>query len=64
MSEFGVYEVIGRRAYRGHEPGETFTARLDRKAERRALIRRDLRLLERIVPALQPGSYRLPKGWL
>lgn len=60
----GVYRVSGRRAYRGHKPGEIFPALLEREAERRALERGDIELLERLVPALAAGSFKLPRGWL
>lgn len=59
----GVYEVGQRRSYRGHEPGTVFEARLDPAAETRALARGDIRLIERVTPSLQPGSYTLPPGW-
>lgn len=61
--EYGVYQVTGRRKYRGHDPGTTFEAALDPAVEQRALARRDIRLLRRVVPALEPGSYTLPAGW-
>lgn len=60
----GIYRVSGRRAYRGHEPGEIFPALLEREAERRALERGDIELLERLIPALAAGSFKLPRGWL
>lgn len=63
MIDSGVYEVTGSRAYRGHKPGSRFEARLDRGAERRAVIRGDIRLVERVVPSIRPGSFRLPPGW-
>lgn len=63
MNAAGLYEVLSPRAYRGHPPGSTFQARIDRFAERRAVDRGDIRLLARITPTLQPGSYTLPQGW-
>jgi hypothetical protein len=60
----GVYRVIGHRAYRGHEPGTQFTARLERNTEARAIRRGDIQLLERVTPALLPGSFTFPQGWL
>lgn len=60
----GIYRVTGRRDYRGHRPGEVFEALLDTGAERRAIGRRDITLIRRITPSIQPGSYRLPHGWL
>lgn len=64
MNQVGRYEVVGRREYRGHKPGTTFEARIDPGPERRAVVRGDIRLLERIIPSLQPGSVTLPDGWL
>jgi len=61
---FGEYEVLGTREYRGHKPGETFEARLDKLAEERAIARGSIRLLRRIVPGVQPGSFTFPDGWL
>ena len=61
---FGLYRVTGRRVYRGHAPGMTFTAKLPPEAERRAVYRGDIALLQRIIPALQPDSFRFPEGWL
>jgi len=58
------YRVIGKSAYRGHEPGTEFIARLERVAEGRALRRGSIELLERFLPSLEPGSYSLPEGWL
>jgi hypothetical protein len=63
MNTLGVYEVVGRRAYRGHQPGVVFEARLDRNAEMRAINRRSIRLLDRVADELPPGKYRLPHGW-
>jgi len=60
----GVYRVTGRLEYRGHKPGEEFIATLAPTVERRAVDRGAIVLLERIVPALKEGSYRLPEGWL
>lgn len=59
----GEYVVSGRRVYRGHPPGERFTADLDRSAEQRAIYRGDIKLLRRTAPGLAAGSYRLPAGW-
>lgn len=60
---YGVYEVTGKRQYRGHDPGTVFEAILDRGAEQRALARGDIRLIRHIEPGLAPGSYRLPPDW-
>jgi len=58
-----VYEVVGRSAYRGVAPGETFEAVLDEAAERRAIVRGALRVLDATPPGIRPGSYRPPDGW-
>jgi hypothetical protein len=62
--QYGVYQVTGKRQYRGHEPGTTFEAILDPGAERRAIVRGDIKLIRHITPGLAPGSYRLPPDWL
>lgn len=58
-----VYRVTGKRRYRGHEPGTEFPARLDVLAERRAIERGDIVLVERITSALEPGTFALPRNW-
>lgn len=58
-----LYEVLRANGYRGHRRGASFTARLPRPAEQRAIDRGDIRLLTRNTPSLQPGSYLLPRGW-
>ena len=63
MREYGVYRVTGRRQYRGHDPGTTFEAALDRAAEQRAVARGDIELLERVTPDLTPGSFVLSDKW-
>lgn len=60
----GEYFVTGNRRYRGHQPGSTFEARLDRNAEARAIRRGDIQLLRHIHPTVQPGTYTFPQGWL
>lgn len=59
----GQYLVTGSRPYRGHEPGDTFEAKLDRHAEARAIRRGSIRLLRVIEPGVRPGAFRLPDGW-
>jgi hypothetical protein len=61
---FGLYRVTGRREYRGHKPGSEFEASLERGAERRAIARGDIELVAVVEPALQPGSFTFPRGWL
>lgn len=61
---YGVYRVTGKRQYRGHDPGTTFEAILDRGAEQRAVARGDIELIRHVQPGLAPGSYRLPPDWL
>ena len=60
----GRYKVTGVRHYRGHMPGEEFTARIEPRIERWAVNAGLIALLERVTPSLVPGSYRLPPDWL
>lgn len=62
--EYGTYYVSGNRRYRGHEPGTTFDASLERNAERRAVARGDIKLVKRTTPTVQPGTFTFPAGWL
>lgn len=57
-----LYEVTGRRRYRGHSQGDEFVARLEPDAESRAVARGDVRVIERFEPAL-PANHELPSGW-
>jgi hypothetical protein len=59
----GRYLVSGKRAYRGHDPGTEFEARLDVFAEARAIGRGSIQLLERLAADLPADKYRLPQGW-
>lgn len=58
----GVYVVTGQREYRGHPTGSRFTARLDPRAEQRAIQRGDIQLVVYADP--EPGPYTFPTGWL
>ena len=58
------YQVVGDRAYDGHEPGEVFEERAGRGMDTRAVARGAIRLVRVVEPEIQPGSYRLPEGWL
>lgn len=60
----GLYKVIDKRDFRGHPQGTEFVARLDANQERRALGRGAITLLARVTPALEPGTYTFPDGWL
>jgi len=60
---YSRYIVLGTRRYRGHPPGEIFEAALDPAAERRAIDRGNIRVLERIDPSLASDSYQLPHDW-
>lgn len=62
MSEFFLYRVLGKRAYRGHEPGTEFPARLETNAERRAIMRGSIERIGTVV--LRPEKYKFPRGWL
>jgi hypothetical protein len=57
----GRYRVSGKRRYRNHEPGAIFEARLEPDAERRAIARGSIELIEYID--IVPGSHRIPEGW-
>ena len=59
----GLWRASGRRAYRGHEPGEVFEASIPTAAARRAIARGDLELLEAFIPSL-PDDHCLPEGWV
>lgn len=60
----GEYEVVGKREYRGHGPGETFHANIPPSVAKRAIDRGDIKFIAPVTPELQPGSYSLPAGWL
>ena len=64
MKVAGRYLVQGTMGYRGWQPGEEFIEYLDVNVERRAVDRGSIVLLERVTPAITPGSYTLPEGWL
>ncbi len=57
------YLVTGKRQYRWHAPGTVFEAKLDPDAERRAIERGSIEVLEVVQPELQNGSYALPRDW-
>jgi hypothetical protein len=59
----GIYRVAGSRAYRGHEPGTEFGARLEPLAEARAIRRGSIELVDRMTPELERGSFSLPREW-
>ena len=54
------YLVTGTRQYRCHKPGTEFEAQLDPDAERRAIERGTIRVLEVSRPSLKAVSYALP----
>lgn len=59
----GRYEVLDKRDFRGHPQGLQFVARLEANQERRAIARGSIKLLARVTPALEPGTYTYPDGW-
>jgi hypothetical protein len=61
--EYGRYRVIGLRAYRGHQPGDVFEAVIDPAAEQRAIQRRNIELLERVIPTIDAALITFPEGW-
>ncbi len=60
--EFARYKVMGRRQYRGHQPGEVFEGRFDAAIER-AIHRGNIVVLEAFDPDLEEGSFTLPEDW-
>lgn len=58
-----VYRIGRKRGYAGHPPGSVVEMVLDPAAEKRALARGDIVVVERRTPSIQPGSYTLPRGW-
>lgn len=60
--EAGVYQVVGRRDFRGHAQGEEFVARLDPKQERRAIDRGSIVRIGSVE--MKPENYTFPDGWL
>lgn len=62
MNECGFFRVVGNRAYRGHEPGEEFPARLEPRAEYRAVQRGSIVRIGSVLP--KPEHYVFPRGWL
>ena len=64
MKTMGEYRVIGTREYRGHKPGEVFEQNIPVMAAQRAIARGDIEVLRFVEATLQPGSFRLPDGWL
>lgn len=62
--KYGVYIVTGSRRYRGHEQGERFVARLDPRAEARAIMRGDIQCIGYEQPSIEPGRLTFPDGWL
>lgn len=59
----GLWEVTGKRIYRGHEPGTQFEATLQGGPASRAVARGDIVLLEQFVPQV-PADHQLPEGWI
>lgn len=58
-----VYQVTGRTRYREHDPGSLFETELDPDVEARAITVGAIRVVERSVTGLQPGSWTLSPGW-
>lgn len=55
------YLVTGKRQYRWHEPGTVFEAQLDPDAERRAIERGSIRVLEEVTVSVE--NHYLPEDW-
>ncbi len=58
-----VYLVTGSKPYHDVPPGNVLHARLDPAAERRAIERGALEILDATPPGIVPGSYQPPDGW-
>jgi hypothetical protein len=61
-TEWGRWQVVGTREYRGNRPGAVFIESLERNAARRAVARGDIKLIEMVTPELPP-EWGLPAGW-
>lgn len=61
--KLAVYLVTGRRAYREHNPGETFEANLEEDVVERAVRHGTIRVLDPSPVAIKPGSWRPPRHW-
>jgi hypothetical protein len=61
VPECGLYQVVGKRDYRGHPQGSEFPARLDPRAERRAIDRGSIVRVGSLTPS--PGKFSWPEGW-
>jgi len=58
-----LYRVIGKWAYREHQPGETFVADLEPDVEARAVKVGAIEVLARTVTRLDPTKATPPRGW-
>jgi hypothetical protein len=61
-SYYGLWRVIGKRAYRDHAPGSEFVAVLDAHAAGRAVRRGSIELVERIEFGLHSARWVLPSA--
>jgi lipoate-protein ligase B len=57
-----LLEVVGKREYRGHKPGDQFVTKLD-PALQRAIERPNVVVIAEVEPELSEGQYGLPEDW-
>lgn len=57
-----MLEVIGRREYRGHKPGDQFVTKLD-PALQRGIDRGNVRVLAEVEPSIEHRDHGLPRDW-
>jgi hypothetical protein len=57
-----LYRVVGARDYRGHAQGTEFPARLDPRAENRAIMRGSIDRIGTVL--MRPEHFVFPRGWL
>jgi hypothetical protein len=58
-----VYRVCGSRRYRGHDPGEEFSALIEPGIEGRLVARGVIEVIDGLRPMLTRDSFVLPNGW-
>lgn len=56
-----IYRVTGKRPYLDQKPGTVFVATLDPEAERRAVSRGDIEIIDRSPPTIDKTRVRLPE---
>ena len=62
LGHYYLFEVIGKRQYRGHQPGERFVSRLDPALER-AVQRPNVVVLAEVETSIKHREHGLPRDW-